>query len=75
MAAAQRISLARVALFGAVTALLYVSLFVFEKQLMGLTKQGHWTFVVPIAIAFLISYFHGAFTGGFWDVLGVKAKG
>jgi hypothetical protein len=74
MATTQGISLTRVALFGAVTALLYVSLFAFEEQVMGLTKQGHWTFIVPIAIAFLISYFHGAFTGGFWDVLGIKAK-
>lgn len=68
------ISLARVILFGAATAALYATLFAFEDQIMDLIKQGRWTFAVPIAIAFLISYFHGAFTGGFWDVLGIKAK-
>lgn len=28
---------------------------------------------VPIAIAFLLSFVHGAFTGLFWDVIGLKA--
>lgn len=69
-----RASLIRMAFFGIVTALLYAFLFVFEGPIMAFTRQGHWTFIVPIAIAFLVSYFHGAFTGGFWDVLGVKAK-
>lgn len=68
------ISLARVILFGAATAALYATLFAYEEPIMALTKQGHWAFAVPIAIAFLVSYFHGAFTGGFWDVLGIKAK-
>jgi hypothetical protein len=29
---------------------------------------------VPVAMAFLFSLVHGAFTGHFWDVLGIKAR-
>lgn len=29
--------------------------------------------LVPITIAFLLSFVHGAFTGLFWDVIGLKA--
>ncbi|MDH4216532.1 MAG: hypothetical protein OEV23_06520 [Gallionella sp.] len=29
--------------------------------------------LVPIAIAFLLSFVHGAFTGLFWEVIGLKA--
>jgi hypothetical protein len=28
---------------------------------------------VPIIAAFVVSYVHGAFTGMFWDTLGLKA--
>lgn len=31
-------------------------------------------FFVPIGIALLFSFVHGAFTGRFWDVLGLKAR-
>ncbi|MDD5329814.1 MAG: hypothetical protein PHX38_07405 [Sulfuricella sp.] len=69
-----RSQLARTAIMGAVTLALYIALFAFEEHVLKLTAQGKWSFVIPIAIAFAISYFHGAFTGGFWDALGVKAK-
>ncbi len=35
-------------------------------------KGGMYAFL-PIITAFLFSYFHGAFTGHFWTVLGVEA--
>jgi len=31
-----------------------------------------WHMLVPIAIAFAISYTHGAFTGLFWDAMGLR---
>ena len=31
-----------------------------------------WHVLVPIAIAFVISFAHGAFTGLFWEVMGLK---
>ncbi len=40
----------------------------------GQMHQGTWWHVlVPILIAFAISVAHGAFTGLFWDVMGLKA--
>lgn len=73
-APASRPTLIRLGLFGAVTALLYAALFLFEDTIVGATQHGHWSFVIPIALAFVFSYFHGAFTGGFWDVMGVRAN-
>ena len=32
-----------------------------------------WHVLVPILLAFAISFAHGAFTGLFWDVMGLKA--
>ena len=42
----------------------------------GIMEAGHgWHVLVPIGLAFAISYVHGAFTGLFWDVMGLKAAG
>ena len=60
--------------FGALTAVLYWLLFYHESQVLGISSQGKWAFWAPVTIAFVISYTHGAFTGEFWDMLGVKAK-
>jgi hypothetical protein len=60
--------------FGAVVALLYGLLFTYEVDVIRLCKRGGWYVLFPIGVAFVISYFHGAFTGMFWDLLGVKAK-
>jgi hypothetical protein len=35
--------------------------------------RGGMYAVLPIVTAFLFSFFHGAFTGHFWTVLGVEA--
>ena len=59
---------------GILSASLYFLLWVFEAPLLQLSKQGGWYFIIPLGIAFLFSGIHGAFTGHFWDVLGVKAK-
>ncbi|MEJ5212029.1 MAG: hypothetical protein WHV61_11470 [Burkholderiales bacterium] len=40
----------------------------------GTLKEGNWMNVlVPIVVAFVMSYVHGAFTAMFWDSLGLKA--
>jgi hypothetical protein len=31
-----------------------------------------WHVLIPILLAFAISFVHGAFTGLFWDVMGLK---
>ncbi|MBF0269584.1 MAG: hypothetical protein HQL44_13450 [Alphaproteobacteria bacterium] len=64
----------RTLLLGAVSLILYVVLFSNEAAILELSLSGGWGFVVPIAIAFLFSFVHGAFTGGFWDMLGLKAQ-
>ena len=61
-------------LFGAVTAAMYFLLFYFERDVLRLTGRGGWAFLIPLGIAFAMSYFHGNFTAAFWDFLGIKAK-
>lgn len=64
----------RVVVLGTLTSVLYLGLFLFEDAILRASGQGRWYFVVPVAIAFVFSYVHGAFTGHFWDALGVQAK-
>lgn len=63
---------------GAASLLLYLLLFVFADHLTGLahlTAEGHKLYaLLPIAIAMVFSFVHGAFTGHFWDLLGLRAK-
>lgn len=41
----------------------------------GRFVEGRWWHVLaPIAMAFALSYTHGAFTGYFWDIVGLKAR-
>lgn len=37
------------------------------------TKNDRALFLIPVAVAFVFSYFHGAFTGHFWETLGLRA--
>lgn len=42
----------------------------------GHFEPGSWWHVLPIIlIAFAVSYVHGAFTGLFWDLMGLKPAG
>ena len=51
----------------------------FSPDLVQLAQATHagskGLFFVPILLALVFSFVHGAFTSHFWDVLGVKAKG
>ena len=57
---------------------LYLLLFLFSDTLVALsaeTRKGKWFYaLVPLLIALVFSFVHGAFTGRFWDFLGLKAK-
>jgi len=64
----------KLVLYGLPTVGLYALLYAFEDSLLALIAQGGWLFVVPVAIAFVISFVHGGFTAQFWDILGIKAK-
>ena len=60
---------------GIVTAMLYTLLFAFEKDVMAtFTRTDGLYPLLPIAAAFAFSLSHGAFTGYFWEALGVKAR-
>ena len=63
---------------GAVSAGLYVLLFLFSDKLTELaaaTRAGEKLYaLVPLAVAMVFSFVHGAFTGHFWDLLGLRAK-
>jgi hypothetical protein len=71
-------ALATTLILGAASAILYLLLFIFADPLLDLarrTQEGHKLYaLVPIAIAMVFSFVHGAFTGHFWDLLGLKAK-
>ncbi|TAK39327.1 MAG: hypothetical protein EPO29_11000 [Betaproteobacteria bacterium] len=59
---------------GVLTLTLYAGLFLMEDRVLGLSALGGWHGLIAVAIAFIFSLAHGAFTGYFWDLLGVKAK-
>ncbi|MDH5228630.1 MAG: hypothetical protein OEZ58_19165 [Gammaproteobacteria bacterium] len=70
-------SVLSVLILGVLSIALYISLYVFNDEILAIATQvqagDKALFLVPIAIAFVFSYIHGAFTGRFWDVLGFKA--
>lgn len=63
--------------YGCATVILYLLLFIYSEQLVEWayqTKSGNkLLFIVPVVIAFVFSYFHGAFTGYFWETIGLRA--
>lgn len=71
-------ALAVTLLLGAVSAGLYFLLFLYSDRLVELaaaTRQGEKLYaLIPIAIALVFSFVHGAFTGRFWELLGLRAK-
>lgn len=67
-------ALTKTVVFGVVSVFLYFLLYYFANDILAMSKQGRWYFIVPMAIAFVFSIVHGNFTGQFWDLLGVKAK-
>jgi hypothetical protein len=69
-------SLVKAVVYGAASLALYALLFVYADETVELarrTREGEkiW-FLVPIAIAFAFSLVHGAFTGSFWEAIGLR---
>lgn len=69
-------SLFKAVTYGAASVALYALLFIYSDETVEFarrTREGEtvW-FLVPILIAFLFSLVHGAFTGSFWDAIGLK---
>lgn len=65
-------------LTGCVSLGLYALLFLYSDWFVELarrTREGeHMLFVAPLLVAFVFSYVHGAFTGYFWDSIGLRAS-
>ncbi len=64
----------RTVLLGALSLALYVLLFLNQEAVLRMSTESGFGFLVPIGIALTFSFVHGAFTSGFWDMLGLKAK-
>lgn len=71
-------ALAVTLVLGAASAGLYLLLYLFSDglpELAAATRRGEKLYaLVPLAIAMVFSLVHGAFTGHFWDLLGLRAK-
>jgi hypothetical protein len=60
---------------GGASALCYGLLFANEQEVMAAyTRTDGWYPLLPVLTAFVFSLVHGAFTGYFWDALGVVAR-
>ena len=66
-------------ILGAASTSLYGLLYLFADELpelAALNRRGEHKIyaLIPILIALIFSFVHGAFTGHFWDLLGLRAK-
>ena len=60
---------------GFASALCYGLLFSYQNEVMAaFTRTDGWYPLLPVITALVFSFAHGAFTGYFWEVLGVKAR-
>ena len=64
----------KTALFGAVSIALYVLLLAKQDLINDNFARGGLYALLPIAMAFVFSFFHGNFTGCFWSSCGVEAS-
>jgi len=53
---------------------LYVALMTHQDLVNTYVGKGGMYAFLPIIAAFVFSYFHGAFTGDFWTLLGIEAS-
>ena len=54
---------------------LYLLLYLYEAEIMSaFTRTDGWFPALPVIAAFAFSFAHGAFTGYFWEVLGVRGR-
>jgi len=63
----------RLFIMGVCTAALFYGLLTQQDMINAISGKGGVYAFLPIITAFVFSYFHGAFTGDFWTVLGIEA--
>jgi hypothetical protein len=60
---------------GLISGGLYLALYLFHREIMvAYTRTDGWYPALPVITALVFSCAHGAFTGYFWEVLGVSAR-
>ena len=65
----------RLILSGLLSVSLYLLLFLGAEEVLHLsTRSDGLYFLTPVVIALSFSLVHGAFTGYFWEVIGIKPK-
>jgi len=58
-----------------ISASLYVFLYFYEKEIMeSFTRTDGFYPALPVLAALVFSFAHGAFTGYFWEAVGVTAR-
>lgn len=66
----------KLAVTGILSAACYALLFGYEPEVMAsFTRTDGLYWLLPVATAFVFSFVHGAFTGYFWDAVGIRARG
>jgi hypothetical protein len=64
-------------LYGIASVILYTLLLTNSDLFVEWARRTHEgekiLFIIPVAVAFVFSYFHGHFTGHFWESLGLTA--
>lgn len=63
----------RLIIMGVCSLGLYFALMTNQDPINTYSGKGGMYAFLPIVAAFIFSYFHGAFTGDFWTVLGIEA--
>lgn len=60
---------------GMASATLYALVYLYEAEILQtFTRTDGWYWMLPVVAAFVFSFVHGAFTGYFWEVLGVRPR-
>ncbi|HEU0290121.1 MAG TPA: hypothetical protein VFR39_05155 [Burkholderiales bacterium] len=60
---------------GIVSGALYLLLYLYEREILSaFTRTDGWFPALPVLAALVFSFAHGAFTGYFWEVLGVRGR-
>jgi hypothetical protein len=76
MSSGKSVILAKAIAYGIASVALYALLFVYAGETVELarrTREGETIlFLVPIVVAFVFSFVHGAFTGFFWVAVGLN---
>ena len=66
---------AKLAVSGMISASLYLLLYLYEREIMAaFTRTDGLYPALPVLAALAVSCSHGAFTGSFWEALGVTAR-